>query len=101
MKVCMEMQGLGLKPSVIMRVSLIESYTKAGKLDTARRLWDEMKIADFKPNFGLYTLIIESRAKSGKLDLQCPSFETWKGLDFYPPRLPVHLFLKCILPLDN
>ncbi|KAL9365070.1 hypothetical protein Peur_042943 [Populus x canadensis] len=71
MKVCMEMQGLGLKPSVIMRVSLIESYTKAGKLDTACRLWDEMKIADFKPNFGFYTLIIESRAKSGKLDLQC------------------------------
>jgi len=91
MKVCMEMQGLGLKPSVIMRVSLIESYTKAGKLDTACRLWDEMKIADFKPNFGFYTLIIESRAKSGKLDLQCPSFETWKGLDFYPP---VYLFIS-------
>ena len=85
MKVCMEMQGLGLKPSVIMRVSLIESFTKAGKLDTARGLWDEMKIADFKPNFGLYTLIlIESRAKSGKLDIAMSIFRDMERAGFLP-----------------
>ncbi|KAF9677042.1 hypothetical protein SADUNF_Sadunf08G0066300 [Salix dunnii] len=35
----------------------------------------------------------------GSLILQCPSFETPQMLDSYPPQLPIHLFLKCILRL--
>ena len=55
-------------------VSLIESYVKSGKLETALRLWDEMRMAGFRPNFGLYTLIIESHAKSGKLEIAMSTF---------------------------
>ncbi|KAG6763884.1 hypothetical protein POTOM_031328 [Populus tomentosa] len=62
----------------------MKSYTKAEKLDTASRLWDEMKIADFNPNFGLYTLIIESRAKSGKLDIAMSIFRDMEKAGFLP-----------------
>ncbi|KAL3581778.1 hypothetical protein D5086_016110 [Populus alba] len=73
------------------------SYTKAEKLDTARRLWDEMKIADFKPNFGLYTSIIESRAKSGKLDIAMSIFRDMEKAGF----LPTPSTCSSLLPLDN
>ncbi|CAB4299699.1 unnamed protein product [Prunus armeniaca] len=69
MKVYMEMQGYGFRPSAPMYVSMIESYVKAGKLDAAHRLWDEMKKAGFRPNFGLCTMIVVSHAKSRKLDI--------------------------------
>ncbi|MCE3051923.1 hypothetical protein HAX54_051194 [Datura stramonium] len=45
LKIYTEMQGFGLRPSATMFVSLIESFVKAGKLETAlRSFWTFQKI---------------------------------------------------------
>lgn len=80
----MEMQGFGLRPSATMYVSLIESFVKAGKLEAALKLWDEMKKSGFRPNFGLYTMIIESHAKSGKLEIAMSVFSDMEKAGFLP-----------------